>query len=142
VGVPQVVEVQAAVVLPQPRELGVLERAVPDTPEVVTCKGTAGALRAAWCGEHEVPFLAANQLPMGRQGLDGLLVQRDGAPASFCLGAFHQAATRVGRVAERPHDPQPRWPRDGAVVERPGELQVVPAQGGQLTPAQAGERGS
>src|SRR6266498_4871153 len=99
--------------------------------------------RAAWRGEHVsavTAYVVADELAVRHEGVDGLLVQRDRALARLRLGALHPDVTRVAWVAERANDPQPPRTGDGPVIERPLQLQVIPAQGGQLPPAQPGQR--
>ena len=76
---------------------------------------------------------------MREEGVHSLLVQRDRAPARFRLRALHPNTTAIAWVAERADNPQPLGPGDGPVIEGPLELEVIPARGCELSPAQPGQ---
>jgi hypothetical protein len=99
---------------------------------------TAGAARA---GEDAVIGSAADQLPVGQERLDRLLVQGDHPLAGLGLRALLDPAAGPAGVADGPGDAQPPRPAHGAVVQGLVEAWVVPAQGDQLTPTHPGEDG-
>src|SRR6266487_3051263 len=98
-------------------------------------KRAAITARAAWRGEDAVKGATADQLAMGAEHLDGLLIQGDRADPRLGLGSLLHAAARPVRVAERPRDPHPPRPADRTVVQRRVQPQIIPPKGGQLPPA-------
>src|SRR6266508_2683211 len=120
VGVPEVMEVEPTVLLPEDMELRVLERPIPYAPEVAARQRPARSLRATWRGEHV--FTVTDEFAVCEEGVDGFLVERDRALARLRLGALHPEPTGVAWIAERADDPQSPWPGNGPVVERPLEL--------------------
>jgi hypothetical protein len=81
VGVAQVVEVWPLLVGPGLVQPGGGEGSVPDAGEVGGGEWAAGATGAAGAGEDQVAGTAVDQVAVGVEGVDGVLVEGDGAPA-------------------------------------------------------------
>jgi hypothetical protein len=139
-GVAQVVEVQPAVLGPQVGQLGLGQGPLPNAHEVAVHQGPSRTSRATRAREDAVVGAAADQLSVGQERLDGLLVEGDDPLAGFGLGALLDSAAGPAGVADRAGDSQPPRPAYGTVVQGLVEAGVVPAQGGQLAPAHPGQR--
>src|SRR6266511_1774488 len=124
-GMAQVMEAQPAVLRPQVGQLGLAKRSLPDPGEVVARQRAAITARAARGGEDPREGATADQLAMGTEHIDGLLIQGDRADPRLGLGALLHAAARPVRVAERPRDPHPPRPADRTVVPRRAHAQMV-----------------
>ena len=55
--------------------------ALPDAREVGRCQRAAGAAGAAGAGEDQVAGAAVEEFAVGVEGVDGVVVEGDGAPA-------------------------------------------------------------
>jgi hypothetical protein len=138
-GVAQVMEVQPTVLGPQMGQLGLGQGPLPHADEVAVHQGPSRTSRATRAGEDAVVGAAADQLSVGQQRLDGLLVEGDDPLAGFGLRALLDSVAGPAGVADRPGDPQPPRPTHGTVVQGLVEAGVVPAQRDQLAPAQPGQ---
>jgi hypothetical protein len=81
VGMAQVVEAGSPLVGSGLVQFGGGQGAVPDAREVGRCQRAAGAAGAAGTGEDQVAGAAADQVAVGLQGVDRVVVEGDGAPA-------------------------------------------------------------
>ena len=135
VGVAQVADAQAAVIWPGLVESGGHEGVLPDAGEAAGRKWVVGSA-AMGVGEDACTSAAIELLAVDPQGLDGLLVEGDGAmnaqPGGLLLGGFPS-----GRADGWSSEFEAAWPSDGAVVKGQVGSEVLPAQGDQRAPVWA-----
>jgi hypothetical protein len=93
----------------------------------------AGRVGDHGVGEDPRASAAVELLAVGEQGVDGLLVEGDGAmngqPARFLFPTF---GFPFGRVDGWSSEFEAAWPGDGAVVQGEVGSEVLPAQRDQL----------
>jgi hypothetical protein len=128
VGVAQVADAQAAVIRPGLIESAGQEGALPDAGEAAGREWLVGSA-AMGVGEDARASAAIELLAVGEQGVDGLLVEGDGAmndqPAGFLFLRFGLVS---GRADGRSSELEATWPGDGAVVEGQVGPEVFPTQ--------------